>query len=65
MGKQTQDEMLLCSNELFVVGHSPYSNLANILLASSCDKRRTNISLGSLLVLAAFRLACARLNTDG
>jgi len=29
MGRQTQDEMLLCSNELYVVGHCPHPNLAN------------------------------------
>jgi hypothetical protein len=47
MGRQTQDEMLLCSNELYVVGHSPHSNLANNLFASSCDSRGPTICFGT------------------
>src|SRR5262245_4744319 len=38
--------MLLCSNELFVVRHCPYSNFANNLFASSCAIRRPTISSG-------------------
>jgi CheY-like chemotaxis protein len=30
--------MLLCSNEFLVDGHCPYSNSANNLFASFCDK---------------------------
>src|SRR6516164_9618039 len=40
MGKQTKNQMLLCSDELFVVGHCPHSNFPNNLFASSCDSRR-------------------------
>jgi hypothetical protein len=36
MGRQTQDEMLLFSNELYVAEHCPYPNFANNLFASSC-----------------------------
>jgi len=39
MGRQTQDEMLLCSNELYVVGQCRHSNFANNRFASACDSR--------------------------